>query len=409
MMEPSSRMALRVLYLNPFSQEVSGSDESLLDLLRVVVRRKRIILIGCTFAALVSAAYSLSMPNVYSATARVLPPQKEVGGGVSALLGQMGGLAGLAGGALGGSADLYMGILKSRSVADAVIKRLDLQTKFKTKTIDETRSRLAGVVKPQAGKDGIITITAENRDPKLAAALANVMVEELGNKSVQLNLTKAGNERVFLEKRLDVVKQDLANAEEALKSFQEKNKMFKVDTQAAASIEGIAKLKAEIVSKEVQLASLKSFQTDETPEVKLLQASLAKLRSQQGALSGNGVSDVFPSVGNVPNLGLEYARRMRELKTQEAIFEQLKKQHVNLGVSNLQMPVLPVLDCIKVANHDVGRRIGGGHNHLFKAISPSLECRISDGNVFQISIGHTGYRFLIGIGIGCVLETDSEG
>ena len=306
---------------------VEEQEINLLDLLRVVVRRKRIILISCTFAALVSAAYSLSMPNVYSATARVLPPQKEVGGGVSALLGQMGGLAGLAGGALGGSADLYMGILKSRSVADAVIKRLDLQTKFKTKTIDETRSRLAGVVKPQAGKDGIITITAENRDPKLAAALANVMVEELGNKSVQLNLTKAGNERVFLEKRLDVVKQDLANAEEALKSFQEKNKMFKVDTQAAASIEGIAKLKAEIVSKEVQLASLKSFQTDETPEVKLLQASLAKLRSQQGALSGNGVSDVFPSVGNVPNLGLEYARRMRELKTQEAIFEQLKKQY----------------------------------------------------------------------------------
>ena len=127
---------------------VEEQEINLLDLLRVVVRRKRIILIGCTFAALVSAAYSLSMPNVYSATARVLPPQKEVGGGVSALLGQMGGLAGLAGGALGGSADLYMGILKSRSVADAVIKRLDLQTKFKTKTIDETRSRLAGVVKP---------------------------------------------------------------------------------------------------------------------------------------------------------------------------------------------------------------------------------------------------------------------
>jgi len=257
----------------------------------------------------------------------LLPPQKDVGGGgVSALLGQMGGLAGLAGGALGGSADLYMGILKSRSVADAVIKRLDLQKRFKTNTLDDTRNALTGVVKCQAGKDGIITITAESRDPRMAASLANVMVEELGIRSVQLNLTKAGTERAFLEKRLAVVKQDLARAEDDLKAFQEKNKIFKVDSQAAASIEGIARLRAEIVAKEVQLASLKSYQTDESPEVKLLQASIGKLRNQLGAFSGNGAGDVIPSVGNVPNLGLEYARKLRELKTQEAIFEQLKKQ-----------------------------------------------------------------------------------
>lgn len=301
---------------------------NLLDLLRVVVKRKGMIAKLTVSVAIISTIYCIFLPNIYSATARLLPPQKDVGGGgVSALLGQMGGLAGLAGGFLGGSADLYMGILKSRSVADAVIKRLDLQKRFKTTTLDDTRKVLAGVVKCQAGKDGIITITAESRDPKMAASLANVMVEELGTRSVQLNLTKAGAERVFLEKRLEVVKQDLSHAEDDLRTFQEKNKMFKVDAQAAASIEGIARLRAEIVSKEVQLASLKSYQTDESPEVKLLQASLAKLRNQLGALSGSGASDVIPSAGNVPDLGLEYARRLRELKTQEAIYEQLKKQY----------------------------------------------------------------------------------
>lgn len=308
--------------------QLDEQEINLLDLLRVVIKRKGMIVKLSVSVAVISIIYCLFLPNIYTATARLLPPQKDVGGGgVSALLGQMGGLAGLAGGALGGSADLYMGILKSRSVADAVIKRLDLQKRFKTNTLDDTRNALTGVVKCQAGKDGIITITAESKDPRMAASLANVMVEELGIRSVQLNLTKAGTERAFLEKRLAVVKQDLARAEDDLKAFQEKNKIFKVDSQAAASIEGIARLRAEIVAKEVQLASLKSYQTDESPEVKLLQVSIGKLRNQLGAFSGNGAGDVIPSVGNVPNLGLEYARKLRELKTQEAIFEQLKKQY----------------------------------------------------------------------------------
>ncbi|GAB7026191.1 GumC family protein [Geotalea toluenoxydans] len=308
--------------------ELQSEEEiNLLDLLRVIVRRKKLIIKICVTAVVLSVAYSLTLPNIYTATARVLPPQKEGGGGISALLGQVGGLAGLAGGALGGSSDLYLGILKSRSVADAVIKKLDLQKKFECKNIDEARQALARVVKTQAGKDGIITITADNKDAVLAATLANTMVAELGNRSVQLNLTKAGSERVFLEKRLDLVKDDLAKAENSLRDFQQKNKMLKVDSQAAATIEGIAQIRAEIVAKEVQLASLKSFQTDESPDVQLLKTSIAKLRNQMGSFSGNGAGDVIPAVGNVPNLGLEYARRLRELKTQEAIFEQLKKQY----------------------------------------------------------------------------------
>lgn len=314
---------------NHLHEAIETEEEiNLLELLQVVVKRKRLITRVCGSVAILSVAVSLFLPNIYSATAKILPPQKESGGGLAAMLGQAGGLAGLAAGiGIGGSSDLYLGILKSRSVADAVIKRLDLAKVFETKTPDETRKALEGAVKVQAGKDGIIAITADNKDPKLAAALANVFVEELGRKSVQLNLTKAGTERAFLEKRLEVVKDDLKRAEEELRSFEVKNKAVKVDSQAAASIEGIARLKAEIVAKEVQLASLRSYETDESPEVKVIQAAIGKLRSQlNGLVGGGGSGDGIPTMGSVPNLGLEYARRMREVKTQEAIFEQLTKQ-----------------------------------------------------------------------------------
>jgi tyrosine-protein kinase Etk/Wzc len=214
-------------------------------------------------------------------------------------------------------------------VEDAVIRRLALEKVYKTKTPEDTRRALEASVKMQADKkDGIISIVADDKDPKRAAAIANAFVEELFNKSVQLNLTKAGTERSFLEKRLEVVRIDLKNAEDSMRSFQEKNKAVKVDSQAIATIQGIAQMKAELISKEVQLATLRSYQTDENPQVRLLQSAISRLRGQLGEYEGSGMGgDAIPSVGNLPNLGLEYARRLRELKIQELLYEQLTKQY----------------------------------------------------------------------------------
>ena len=324
------------------------AEIDLLELANVIARRKMILLKICSIALILSIVYSLFLKNIYTATARILPPQKESSSGLSALLSQSAGLAGLASGNLGigGTTDLYLGILKSRSVADAVIKRLDLQKEFDAKTIDDTRKRLEGTVKFKAGKDGIIIIDADSKEARKAAQLANTFVEELGRRSVQLNLSKASTERLFLEKRLEVVKQDLADAENAMKNFQEKNKTFKADSQASVAIEGIARLKAEIISKEVQLASLRNSMTDESSEVKAVLAAISRLKSQLGGMTGGGGgSDVIPSMGNVPSLAVEYARRLRELKIQETLFEQLTKQYEVAKISEAKdASTIQVLD-----------------------------------------------------------------
>ncbi len=311
------------------NQAVEASEEiNLLELLRVVVQNLPLIAKVTTIVAILSIACSLALNNIYTAKAALLPPQKDSTGGAAALLASMGGggLAGLVGG-LGGSSDMFLGILKSRTVADSVIKRLDLDVELKSKNADDTRKKLQKLVKFQAGKDGIITITADSKDPVKAAILANTFIDELKKTSLQLNLTKASSERSFLEKRLTVVKQDLKTAEDEMKSFQEKNKTIKADTQAAVAIEGIAKLRAELITKEVQLAALRNSMTDENSEIKMLLAGIAKIKGQLSSMSGTGESgSVIPSVGNAPSLGVQYLRRLRELKIQEALFEQLTKQ-----------------------------------------------------------------------------------
>jgi uncharacterized protein involved in exopolysaccharide biosynthesis len=328
--------------------EVESEDEiNLLELMRVLVQNLPVITKITGVVTLLSIVLSLALKNVYTAKASLLPPQKDSGGGTAALLASMGGgLAGLVGGLSGGSTDLYLGLLKSRTVTDAVIKRLDLDTELKSKNADDTRKKLQNLVKFQAGKDGIITISADYKDPVKAALLANTFIDELQKKSLQLNLTKASTERSFLEKRLAVVKLDLKAAEDEMKRFQEKNKTIKADSQAAAAIEGVARLRAEVTTKEVQLAALRNSMTDESTDVRTLLAGITKLRSQLNSMSGAGESGgVIPSVGNAPSIGVEYVRRLRELKTQEAIFEQLTKQFEMAKISEARdSSSLQVLD-----------------------------------------------------------------
>jgi len=312
------------------SQEKMNESQGmyLLELLQVLVKRKMQIIKICSIAVAASVVYSLALPNIYSATAKVLPPQKDSGGGLSTLLGQAGGLAGLAAGGLGGGSELYLGILKSRSVSDAVVQRLDLVKVYKAKNPEAARAKLEAAVKVQAGKDGIISIVAQDKDPRRSALLANTLVAELAKTTVRLNLSKAGTERLFLEKRLDFVKRDLKAAEDSLKAFAQTNKLIQPDSQAKASIEGIARIKAELASNEVRLAVLNTQQTEHSPEIKAAKSGINQLKDELRALAGNGVGgEGIPSIGNVPGVGLEYSRKLRELKTQEAIFEQLTKQY----------------------------------------------------------------------------------
>jgi len=179
-----------------------------------------------------------------------------------------------------------------------------------------------------------------------AALLANTFVDELTRRSIQLYLVKAGGERQFLEQRLVVVREELKKAENDLKAFQEKYKTIKVDTQATVAIEGIARLKAEIVSKEVQLATLSNSRTGESSDVKALQAGISKLKSQMGAMVGSGGADnVIPATGNVPALSVEYLRKLREVKIQEVVFEHLTKQYEVAKINeNKDSTTLQILD-----------------------------------------------------------------
>jgi len=322
-------------HLNPRQtcQETEFIDDSaeisIIDLLLVIVSHKKMIIRNTIVAGIVTVCIALLMPNIYTATTLILPAEDDKAG-MSSMMAQLGGLAGFAGASIGGATktDLYITMLKSETVRDPIIDRFKLMDVYKAKLRVDAYNSLNAKAAISAGKkDGIITISVSDKDPKMAAELANGYVEELGKIAAGLSTSGAGKNRQFLEERLVTAKGDLIKAGDQLKTFQAKNKMLNVTEQAKASIEGVAKLHAQLAVQEVQLATLQQQFTDSSHEVKRAKASLASLKSQIAKLEGGGGGSSIPSVGSVPQLGQDYLRIMRDFKVQETMVELLTKQY----------------------------------------------------------------------------------
>lgn len=332
--------------------EATQPGPDLLDYLFIIVKYKKIIAAITLVAAVGAVIYSLSLPNIYTAKTLILPGEDDKGI-MGAMMAQMGGLGGLAGDALGGKSksDLYVTMLKSDTVRDAIIDRFKLMQLYEAKYRAYAHQALGGRTKIITGKkDGVITIAVDDKDPKLAADLANAYVAELGKLAVGLNALGAGNNRAFLEKRIASTRVDLAKAEDALKEFQSRNKAIAVTEQASATIGGIAQLRAQLAIQEVQLATLQRQFTDSSQEVKSAKTGVGNLRAQIAAMEGQGEgSSSIPSVGSVPGLGQQYMRLMREFKIQEAVLEMLVKQFEVASLSETKdVSPLQVIQIAKV-------------------------------------------------------------
>ncbi len=306
-----------------------GDEISLLDLFIVLVKHKRIILGGSFIVAIFAAIISLFLPNIYTGTTRILPPQQSAST-ASALLSQLGAGAGaLAGGALGirNPSDLYVGMLKSRTVADALIARFDLNKIYQQGIQSSTRNILQSNTTITAGRDGIITIEVDDKEPKRAADLANSYVDELMKLTKVLAVTEASQRRLFFEHQLVQVKDNLTAAEIAARQGLQKGGLAQVDAQGRSMIEVTARLRAQISAKEVQLGAMRTFAAEANPELQRTQQELEALKRELSRVEGSSPIAAVGRVDEAGRSGLDNLGRLRDVKYYEFLYELLAKQY----------------------------------------------------------------------------------
>jgi uncharacterized protein involved in exopolysaccharide biosynthesis len=330
---------------------VADDEVNLFDMLLVLVRRLKLIVAICAVTFVLACIITLLMPNIYTATTRILPPVEDQGrlSGMPNNLGGLPSLLGVTGG--GSSAELYVGMLQSRTVADAIIDGFGLMELYQSKTRAGAYDTLVKSINIELGKkDGIITLSVDDPEPIQATAIANAFIDELKRLNVALNLGSASRERSFLAERLEAARKELESAEERLREFQEQHQTIRINEQATALIEAIANLRAELASREVRLGVLLTRQTERNFEVRAVREEILRIREQiqrlektvDGQTADGGL---FLPTSEIPALGVEYARLLREFKVQETLFELLTKQYEMTRINEAkEVSSLQVLD-----------------------------------------------------------------
>lgn len=322
----------------PAPEKRAGNDQvSLLDLLIALGRRKYFLFSTTLAVAVLSVAFWLVAPNRYTATSSIFPPQQNssLGSALLAQVSSLGSLGSLAGGGFGlGSLknpnDMAIALLKSRSVEEAMVQRFDLKKLYAAKRMSDARMALENHCDIQSNlKDGLIRISVTDRDPERSAKMANAYVEEYKKFSANLAVTEASQRRMFFEQQLEQAKNNLATAEEAMKTAEQTSGMIQLDSQAKALIESVAMLRAQIAAKEVQIRGMSLFATQGNPDLLIAKEQLTELQSQLKQLGGSKAStdsDLIVPRGKLPEAGLNYVRKLRDVKYHELIFEMLARQ-----------------------------------------------------------------------------------
>ncbi|HZD30977.1 MAG TPA: Wzz/FepE/Etk N-terminal domain-containing protein [Candidatus Angelobacter sp.] len=315
--------------------DASTADRiDLLEILLVLAREKKLILQITLGAALLAAIVVFIVPKSYTATATILPPQQSQSV-LSSMLGQLAGAQTLDLRDLGlkNPADVFVAMLKSRTVEDALVNRFDLRKVYYVKRYQDARKKLEKNSEIDPEKEGLISIAVTDHDPGRAADMANAWIDELRHLNQSLALTEAAQRRAFFEQKLAAERDDLSHAELTLKQIEQKTGLIQPDAQTRALIGAVADVRAQIAAKEVQLQSMRSYATASNPDVIRTERELAELRSQLSKIaqmqSGGPVSsegNLQVPTGRLSGASIEYLQAARELRYHESLYDFLSRQ-----------------------------------------------------------------------------------
>jgi len=339
---------------------VTEAGESFLPYLRLFWKYRRFLFLVGMSAMFASALIAILIPVRYQSVTRLMPPDGQSSSGLGLLAATAGrngaeGATGFAGDILGvkSSGALFVGIVNSQTVQDALINRFQLMKEYRdTKIEDARKDLLARTDVSEDRKSGIISIAVIDHDPNRAAAMAQSYVKELDGLVAHVSTSSARRERIFLEERLEKVKKDLDAAAKSFSEFASKNTAIDIPAQGKAMVEAAATLQGQLIAAESEVSGLRQIYTDDNVRVRAAEARVEELKRKLNEIGGAGTqgdlkndNSLYPSIRKLPLLGVTYADLYRQTKVQETVFELLTEQYELAKVQEAkEIPTVEVLD-----------------------------------------------------------------
>jgi uncharacterized protein involved in exopolysaccharide biosynthesis len=340
------------------------------DRLRLLWNHRRFFVRAAAIGLAVSTLVAFLIPKSYIATTQLMPPDPQSTSGMAMMAAMAakaggGGLGSVAGDLLGlkSSGALFIGVLRSETSQERLIEQFDLKKVYGRRLVTDARAKLdENTSISEDRKSGIITISVTDHSPERAAALASAYVDQLNSLASQLSTSSAHRERVFLEARLKIAKQDLDDAANQLAQFSSKNNTLDIQQEGKAMLDAAGTIAGQMIAAQSQLEGLRQIYTDSNSRVRSLHARVGELRRQLEKLGGTDSKDPhsdsapdagsgfpYPSIRSLPLLGARYGDYYRRAKIQETVYELLTEQYELAKVQEAkETPSVKVLDSARI-------------------------------------------------------------
>lgn len=320
----------------------------------------------------VSLAIAFLIPKEYKSIASIMPPDQPNSGAallaaLSARSGGLGTLGTLATGLLGGhsSSALFIDLLRSATISDALIDRFNLQHVYRARYRVDAAKRLARRTKiTEDKKTGVITIEVEDRSRIRARDLTQAYLDGLNALVTRTNTSSAHRERVFIEERLRAVQDNLEQAELQLSRFSSNSNAIDIREQTHAMVDAGAQVEAELIVQKSTLEAMRQIYGDENARVRQSEARIAALQGELARLTGSSSppladdphefetasvskssGEPYPPLRELPRLAVPYSDLYRRVKIQETVFELLTQQYEMARLEEARdIPAVNVID-----------------------------------------------------------------
>lgn len=331
---------------------------NLIDYFEVIMKYRRFIARNVVLVTAIAIIISFLLTPKFTAVATILPPSPEQEALFTLRMGNIpAGLSGLAsmGSLIPGMStpsDLFAAIMQSVRIREVIINKYALRQKFKAKTLTDALDALDRITEIKISPEGLVSVSVTYKNKQLATDIANSYIEELDKFNTETAMTLGKRYRIFIEERLMDNIDTLTHAEDALKSFQEEHRTVALDVELENVIRTIAELKSNIILLEVKRGALSSSSQFENPYLLDINRELSEMKRQLSKIEF-GRSDSTKEFGagfsvplqEMPEVALEYARLLRDVKVQEAIYELLTEQYEQAKIMEIKdTPTVQFLD-----------------------------------------------------------------
>ncbi len=320
----------------------------LLDYLLIILKWKKLLII-LFIASLVLSYLTIYffVDEEYDSSGLIIPSNTSSLGSISGIMKNLKDLPlGLGGTTSSAETNLYLTLIYSRSNLINLIQKFNLMKDYGLTSLDKTVEALQKKIMASLNKQDAFEITVRANSPTKAAQMVDYLLDFINNKVIELNVSKAKENREFLESRYLEVSTTLTNSEDSLQKYQEKSGLYEAEDQLKLILGAYLDLETKVMSKKLEYSYLEKVLPEESPVLKQSKLELELLSDQFDKVKNQGKSNsMFLPYKTLPNKAKNYLRYYQEVKLNQTILEFLVPLYEQAKFEEQkEIPILQIID-----------------------------------------------------------------